>query len=325
MTTGPYSWRAIGDTTRGASHERSGLPNQDWLDWYPKVPGTTGPPLVLAVADGHGSSKCFRSDRGSKIATLAAKQAVKQVLLKTESDFSDLSRIKRLLEERLPRDMVQNWQTYVRRDITKMPLKPEELDALEARDGARIRQKLEANPALAYGATLLVTLVTEAFIAYFQLGDGDILVVSDSGEVTRPIAHDERLFANETTSLSGASAWTEFQTSFQPIAGAPPAMILMSTDGYSNSFRDEDSFLKVGADILEVMRSDGVQKVRGSLREWLSEASKSGSGDDISLGIVYREDAFSPEAQPDTTAAPAAEPAPGFELNWVEDLANMTD
>jgi hypothetical protein len=199
------------------------------------------------------------------------------------------------------------------------------LDALAAKDGPRARQKVEEHPSLAYGATLLVTLVTDAFIAFFQLGDGDILVVSDSGEVTRPIAHDERLFANETTSLSGASAWTEFQTSFQPLAGSPPAMILMSTDGYSNSFRDEDSFLKVGADILDVMRSDGVQKVRGSLREWLAEASKSGSGDDISLGIVYREDAFAPEAAPDATAAPSAEPAPGFELNWIEDLANMTD
>ncbi|MDQ3699739.1 MAG: protein phosphatase 2C domain-containing protein, partial [Chloroflexota bacterium] len=63
-------WRVVGTSVRGASHRRHGLPNQDALRWWPE--SGLGPPLVLAVADGHGSAKCFRSDVGSRLAVAAA-------------------------------------------------------------------------------------------------------------------------------------------------------------------------------------------------------------------------------------------------------------
>jgi serine/threonine protein phosphatase PrpC len=286
-------WRAFGTTTRGAAHERSGLPNQDHINWYPKRPGRYGPPLVVAVADGHGSAKSFRSDIGSELATQRTKLAVRQIL-KSEFPDLELSKVKRLLEERLPRDLVQGWQAAVDQHLADNPIKDEEYTSLEAKEGPAGRQKVEANPYLVYGATLLVTLVTESFAAYFQLGDGDILVVSDQGEASRPLPRDERLIANETTSLCSHLAWQDFRSGFQPFAVSPPAMILMSTDGYSNSFRDEESFFKVGTDLLDMLRADGAKKVCSSLRGWLQEASRSGSGDDITLGVIYREDALSP-------------------------------
>ncbi|PQJ97452.1 hypothetical protein CXB77_01795 [Chromatium okenii] len=56
----------------------------------------------------------------------------------------------------------------------------------------------------------------------------------NEGNIVRPFAKDARLIANETTSLCSEKAWNEMQICFQPLAGAPPTLILMATDGYAN-------------------------------------------------------------------------------------------
>ena len=140
---------------------------------------------------------------------------------------------------------------------------------------------------LAYGSTLLCVLLTSEYIIYAQLGDGDILTVSKDGEVNRPILKDERLMANETTSLCLPKAWDDFRVAFQPINGAVPALVMLSSDGYSNSFRDEAGFLKAGADYLNLIREEGIDYVEQHLADWLNEASQSGSGDDVTLGLGY--------------------------------------
>jgi hypothetical protein len=116
-----------------------------------------------------------------------------------------------------------------------------------------------------------------------------MLVVSDSsGEVTRPIPRDEALIANETTSLCMENPLPEFRFRFQYVRDNPPGIVLLSTDGYPNSFRSQEGFLKVGTDLLEMLRTDGGDSVENDLPGWLQEASTSGSGDDVTLGIVYR-------------------------------------
>jgi serine/threonine protein phosphatase PrpC len=289
-----YTWGAFGETTRGTAHDRNGLPNQDALDWFPKQPWKFGPPLVMAVSDGHGSSKSFRSDTGSCIAVCQTRKIIRH-LLDSETISSDLSVVKKLLEERLPRDLVSSWADEVEKHRRENPFTPEELAFLTEKEGPLACEKVLASPLIAYGATLLTVFVSSTFIHILQLGDGDILTVSDAGEVNRPLPKDERLIANETTSLCQRSAWQDFRSCFIPLAGSPPALILLSSDGYSNSFRDEDSFLKVGKDILDLIRTEGPRAIRISPREWLREASQAGSGDDITLGIIYRKDAIQPE------------------------------
>jgi hypothetical protein len=135
-----------------------------------------------------------------------------------------------------------------------------------------------------------------------QLGDGDILTVSETSEVTRAIPSDKRLVANETTSLCTATV-KDFRSSFQPLSNTPPALILLSTDGYANSFRDEEGFLKVGSDIWSIIQEDGIEKVDADLKGWLTSATRTGSGDDITLGILCRMSALNKKAEdsdPDT-------------------------
>jgi hypothetical protein len=68
--------------------------------------------------------------------------------------------------------------------------------------------------------------------------------------------------------------------------------VLLCTDGYSNSFRTDSGFLKVGTDLLEMMEKDGPESVESNLEEWLEEASRLGSGDDVTLGVLFRSSLF---------------------------------
>jgi serine/threonine protein phosphatase PrpC len=280
-------WQALGQSVRGAAHARAGLPNQDAYTWVPR--SGEGSLLILAVSDGHGSAKSFRSDVGSGYAVSAAAWVL-QDLLDGQPDPRNLSAIKRTAEERLPQEIVRHWTAKVEEHLQKTPFTEEELGALEQKDGPAARQKVEDNPLLAYGATLLATLVAEDFILYLQLGDGDILVVSEEEEVSRPMPEDARLFANQTTSLCTPDAWRDFRIRFQTVVGSPPALILLATDGYANSFVNEEAFLQVATDIWEIIRDEGLATVTENLEGWLERASQEGSGDDITLGLLCRLD-----------------------------------
>ena len=54
----------------------------------------------------------------------------------------------------------------------------------------------------------------------------------------------------------------------------------------ANSFRDEAGFLKVGPDILNTIRAEGLGQVKDNLERWLSDSTRAGSGDDVTLGIL---------------------------------------
>jgi serine/threonine protein phosphatase PrpC len=60
----------MGETVPGASHLRAGVPNQDAILQVRE--SGRGLPVVVSVSDGHGSNKCFRSDRGSRFAVKTA-------------------------------------------------------------------------------------------------------------------------------------------------------------------------------------------------------------------------------------------------------------
>jgi serine/threonine protein phosphatase PrpC len=316
MATGAENtrWLVIGSSVIGASHIRAGLPNQDAVGWLQK--SGSGRSLIVAASDGHGSAKYFRSHVGSRLAVEAA-IALGQEFLDGQPDIKNLSAIKRTAEERLPQEMSRRWREAVEAHLESNPISAEEMDALEKKDGVAAREAIQERPTHAYGATILTVLVEESFILYLQLGDGDILLVSDDGGVERPLPKDERLFANETTSLSSRNAWSDFRFGFQTLVGPPPALILLSTDGYANSFISEEAFLKVGKDFLDMIRADGLDKVNASLEAWLSEASAAGSGDDITLAIIYRADALSGTGQ----GSPASEGAPAGEQSSADTAA----
>lgn len=278
------SWQVIGRAVCGASHRRSGIPLQDAIRWIP--PNGSGPSLALALADGHGSSLCVRSKEGAELAVETATLLLHEFHL--QHPGYEKSELRRSAEEQIPKELVARWRQRVAVHLEGNPLVAEELDRVEPGLGPSARSALEADPFLAYGSTVLAALATSSYVLFFQLGDGDFLIVSANGETKRPWPRDARLLGVETTSLCMPQAWNEVRLGVQKVSRRSAELLLLCTDGYSNSFREEKGFLNVGRDFLEIIRSEGMEKVSESLDAWLAETSEHGSGDDVSLGILCR-------------------------------------
>jgi Protein phosphatase 2C/FHA domain len=270
-----------GASVRGASHVRSNAPNQDAVRW--RLGSGSTEAMVVAVADGHGSPKSFRSHLGAELAVVLATEML-WTRLADAPPARNPQEEARTLRGLLPQ-VTERWAAEVRRELQGRPFEAAELRRLQERGGSTALAELERNPLLAYGATLLTVLVSRAAVHYVQLGDGDILTVWRNGEVRRPLPMDPQLIANETTSLCQPSAWQQFRVGADSLNDAP-RLILLSSDGYANSFASEDEFLQVGSDLLEMIERDGLQAVEGRLEGWLNETSEHGAGDDVTLAII---------------------------------------
>lgn len=295
------SWKVAHACVRGSAHVRSGLPNQDAVHcaviglggWSPAV-------AVAAVSDGHGGARHFRSQVGSSIAVSTAAEVLPGFLFqRADGDLIDTARV-----QAMARGIVDQWRAAVCTDLVNHPLTEEELNQVEADDGPASRRSVETMPVLAYGATLLVAAATEDLILYLQLGDGEILSVGSNGETTRPMRADRQLLGNQTTSLCQPDAWREFRSAWFSEPDLP-ALVLLSTDGYANSFRSDQDFLQIGSDYLVMIREQGIETLAEALPEILKDASQQGSGDDITLAILQSE--LLRSAPPSTTCRPASE------------------
>lgn len=264
-------WRVVGRSVCGASHRRRRASNQDAIGWSPA--GASA--YAVAVADGHGSAASFRSGAGATLAVQAA--------LQTLGDFSRRhpdSAAATANAGEIPADLVARWRAAIRDHLSGAPFTRDEVKALDRHGGETARR--------AYGSTVLGVLATRSYVLYLQLGDGDILMVSDRGNAVRPWSRDPRLLGVETTSLCGADGAAEMRVRVEPLDGNSPALVLMATDGYANSFREDDGFLRIGGDLLEMIQQDGIEGVERDLETWLNEASELGSGDDITVALVCR-------------------------------------
>ncbi|WP_428424630.1 PP2C family serine/threonine-protein phosphatase [Methylibium sp.] len=284
--TGSFGgWQVRSASVRGAAHLRDGLPNQDSAAVWPQE-GQDALPMIVAIADGHGGARHFRSAVGAAIAVEVTVRALRE--LAPEIDAAAPQARAALVSNRLADRVVGAWSAAVAAHLLSHPVSADEWRAVEAREGNAARQSVEADPVVAYGATLLAAMVTAESLVLAQLGDGDILAVVPDGRTVRPVASDERLVGNLTTSLCLPTARADLRTSVVPAADVPFELLLLSTDGYANSFRSDADFLLVGRDFLEIVRAQGLAGLHDELEQILSHASENGSGDDITLGLLWR-------------------------------------
>jgi len=305
-------WRVIGETVPGASHLRGGIPNQDSLLYVRQSSARL--PVIISISDGHGSNKCFRSDRGSRFAVRIGADLLDELINGRHATLPP-AEIEAKVRESLTAEFIKRWRALVDADMRREPFREEEFARMIEKDGERARRLVEANPYLAYGATSLSFLLTPTYALYLQLGDGEMVTVSARGEIGQTLPEDMRLLANETTSLCLDKAAEDFRFAVRPHGGGDlPALILMTTDGYYNSFATTAGFHQVGGDLIQMLREeDGFGAVNRGVKGWLEEATAAGSGDDCTLVIICRMDALKASASSgetiSTTASPAAPPS----------------
>jgi len=269
-------WRSIPVSVAGSSHVRQGIPNQDSVRVEPASAAARR--IVVAVADGHGHAKHFRSDRGSRFAVDAAVDSIVPVL---NYRSPAANTVQTVLQTEIPIAIVRAWRERVALDYARETFRAEEQSFSSAGDIFE-----------AYGSTLTVAVVTEHFLCLLRLGDGDVLTIDSAGRV-RDVFPPCEMLGEGTDSLCAANAALKFQTACEPHDTSPPAVITLSTDGCSKSFPcDRQDFLKVGSDISRYLRELGPEKVAQELPPWLASTSAGGSGDDITLGVIYRVDAL---------------------------------
>lgn len=265
----------FGESVQGASHIRSGKECQDSLKKIEKDEST----VILAVADGHGSESCPYSKTGADIAV--------NVFCKIMGDYLDmyagqpeilLTFLKREGDTKVAQEIDAEWK----RRILKTHSNNKREIALDE-EGNKDKDAVYR----LYGSTLIGLVITQDFLFAFQLGDGDIMVVSKKG--VQNVIEADKILGTETHSLSKPESWKKAITCIKKQGEnlQLPVMYMLSTDGMANSYKNEDEFKKTCSDYYTLLQKHGPKAVSDSLKSWLSETSELGCGDDITALFAY--------------------------------------
>lgn len=301
--------RIIGESIQGYTHIQRNLECQDRKLYRELEDGS----LVLSVADGHGSRSCPYSGTGAELAVNTFCELIEELHsgFQNAGDLlSDYLNHQGSLKfaQTVERDWKEAVQTYHLKVGLPMPMTQtgeEDLNALYR----------------LYGTTLLGLLIAPTFVFAFQIGDGDIIYADDEG--VQPVVVAVKLLGVESHSLCSREAWKKavstvrfqpweqhyFEETYGPDTAAStvhfqsweqhlPCAFLLSTDGLSNSYADDEAFRQTCAQYFEALKTYGPDTVEENLPEWLSETSRLGCGDDTTLLMAYlAPDGWEPQAQ----------------------------
>lgn len=184
---GDAALASFGESALGAAHAAQHLPNQDAFGFLPR--DGFGSPAIVVVADGHGSTRSFRSDVGALIAVNTAIRCLWSRIMDTaRSPFRERTRGHRAGHHRAlaPKYCARGPEAPVHRSGAH------ELSGAAGRRGRRAPSRWIR--IIAYGTTLLCVAVTSDRLLFFQLGDGDILTVTKYGGVQRVLPVDELIW-----------------------------------------------------------------------------------------------------------------------------------
>lgn len=264
----------IGKSVKGASHIRKEQECQDsfFIDKYDD--GC----ITIAVADGHGSSSCPYSKSGSTIAVNTFCSALKKLHASYSDNLEALQTyLNREGEMSFAQTIEQEWKRRVIRNHVKNK-REIPLSATGSKDYNAVYMQ--------YGTTLLGIFIANSFTFAFQLGDGDIIRITD--ELTEAVIQSDKILGVETHSLCKHSSWKSAITSVSRIdLEKLPVMYMLSTDGFSNSYLNDDEYKKACHDYFILHKEHEASVIEQHLPEWLSDMSEKGCGDDITTVFAF--------------------------------------
>jgi hypothetical protein len=266
------TWQVITGSARGAAHRASGLPNQD------AVASQDGPGgVVVAIADGHGHIRHFRSAEGAGLAVEVACRVASQAAAGLAAGAAGEEEAERAGQE-LALAMVADWRSAVADQLGVRPYTVEEQFVLD---------RSADTPVVPYGSTLLVAVIAAQWLVCAQIGDGDMLAVRPDGSSFAPVAGDDRLDGRRTTSLCQPDALASFRTGTHDLRQVPLAALLLATDGYGNAQADEPWQPSVGRDLAELAACRDRHWFGQEVPGWAERcASAEGSGDDATIALL---------------------------------------
>lgn len=258
---------SIARSVRGVSHSKSGLPNQDSV----LLQANGCHHLVAAVADGHGSSNCYRSNTGSRFACELFADIIKDI-----PSFSSYDEAKNYADG-IPAILVTQWKNRVDSDLVISPYAAHETSESNIVNGY-----------IPYGCTFLGSYIGSKYAIFLQIGDGDLFALFSSGNEKHLVTSDERLNGNATTSLCLPEAEKDFRVTVVDLSDdIIPEIIILATDGLGQSYASDSELFKWSSDLKDIyMNEDGIEIIETNLATWLDEVSSSASGDDISMVII---------------------------------------
>lgn len=274
----------IAKSVMGASHKRSGKPCQDRNSVENKrkrkkrwecEDGT----VIVSIADGHGSDSAPYSDVGAGTAV----NVFCDVMVQLHDSYTEnldllMTYLNREGEVKIAQTIDAEWKQRI---LNYHTMKKREIAVLD--DG----EKNKAAVYKQYGATLLGLMITPSFIFAFQLGDGDIAFIDNSG--AELIIEPEKILGVETHSLSREASWKKAITLVRRFdaRNSVPSVFTLSSDGFSNSYKDEVAFRNTLVEYFGMIKEHGAKVIDENLEQWLAETSQYGCGDDITLLMVY--------------------------------------
>lgn len=258
-----FSFNAINATCIGASHLKENKPCQDFSACILRPDYS-----IVAVADGHGGEKHFRSDKGARFAVDAAITCIENLIL-TNDILISIQENSIINFENI---ITTLWRKLILEDIKQDPYKD---------------KQIVEDYFTPYGTTLIAAALTKNYWFAVQIGDGKCVVINTDKSISQPIPWDERCFLNQTTSLCDKDTSKNFRHFYSE---EKPLAIFLGTDGIDNTFpinNNEEHLAAFYQRVYENFKKEGIKRGKKQLKKMLPLFSKKGSSDDVSIaGII---------------------------------------
>jgi Protein phosphatase 2C len=269
------SWQVHAASAVGAAHVLDGRANQDAVaHQLLTLPGGSAL-LVVAVADGHGDSRHFRSDRGAKMAVAAGISAMRDWPAGIAGSPAE---IKISVRRGLVPGVLARWNAAVAADLAD--------DQFTAAERVMLAD-LALPPPTAYGSTLLIGAFTDGYAVFAQIGDGNVVAVLPDGGSLSPVPGDGGPDRNHTASLCQDGASAAFRIGVIQLAVQPLFAVLLATDGFGNAQVQDPWQAGVAADLARFGLDHDRDWFASQVPGWAAQcASSAGSGDDSTIALV---------------------------------------
>jgi len=306
-------YRSFAVKAHGGSHKKSNpkVPCQDAASHFDKDPSVS----IAVVADGHGDSNYFRSDKGAELAVACATRGIQDFVKAHEELFKPSyyglkkpnppshKEFEKHLREKLIKQTIASWNNLVWDDYQKNPFTPDELmkasEKYRERYNENNRDKYKDGKYIskAYGTTLIAAAITPYYWFGFHIGDGRFTVLYPDGSGAQPIPWDDRCYFNVTTSICdddvleheyGVRSHLSFDTKNLPIA------FFLCTDGIDDNYPVADNkthLCRLYRTIAVTFAEDGYDSTCAQLKDLMEGFATKGKGDDTTLaGFINMEE-----------------------------------